>query len=61
MRDLLLCSVWLAVLPLPSLAYAHGDDSVTVASFIGPMLGLIVLVAVVSLGKAFLRRIVKRA
>ena len=61
MHDMLWHSVGVTVLFLPSLAYAHGDDSVTAASFIGPMVGLIVLVAVVWLGKAVLRRIVKGA
>lgn len=46
---------------LPSLALAHGDDNVTAATFIGPMLALAVIVVVVSLGKALLRAIVKRS
>lgn len=44
-----------------SLVYAHGDDDVTVASFIGPLVGFFLLVAVVGLGKALLRAIVKKA
>jgi len=41
--------------------YAHGDDNVTVASFIGPLVGFFVLVTAVGLGKALLRTIVKKA
>jgi len=43
------------------MVHAHGDDNVTVASFIGPLVGFFVLVTVVGLGKALLRAIVKKA
>lgn len=46
---------------LSALAYAHGDDDVTAASFIGPLVSLLVFVTVVGLGKALLRAIVKKA
>lgn len=48
------------ILFLPGLALAHGDNNVTVATFIGPMLALVVLVTVVGLGKAVLRTIVRK-
>jgi len=43
------------------MVHAHGDDNVTVASLIGPLVGFFVLVTVVGLGKALLRAIVKKA
>ena len=46
---------------IPSLAYAHGDDNVTAASFIGPVVALLVFATVVGLGKIVLRRIVRRS
>ena len=61
MRDMLSHSVEKIVPFLPALAHAHGDDDITAASFIGPMVGFIVFVAVVGLGKALLRMILKRA
>lgn len=61
MHGMLLRSVELIVLIQPALAYAHGDDNVTVASFIGPTVALIVFVAVVGLGMALLRVIINRA
>ena len=60
MQDLFSPSLVKLVLFSPALAYAHGDDNVTAASFIGPMVGLIVFAAVVGLGKAFLRAMSKR-
>ena len=60
MRALQSLNVGELVLVLPALAYAHGDDDITAASFIGPMVGLIVFAAVVGLGKAFLRAMSKR-
>src|SRR3990170_3982040 len=39
----------------PALAHAHGDDTVAPAAFFGPMLGLVVLVSVVGLGRAVIR------
>lgn len=39
----------------PTLASAHGDDDVTMVSFIGPMLGFVVLVSVVGIGRAVVR------
>ena len=54
--------IWVSGIFLPSsLVYAHGDDNVTVASFIGPLVGFFVLVTVVGLAKALLRAIVKKA
>lgn len=52
---------WLAVLAggllgFPAVAVAHGDDHVTAASFVGPLLGLLVFVVVVSVGRAIVRR-----
>ena len=46
------------LLPLlghPALAAAHGDDTVTVATFYGPLLAAGVILLVVPLGKALLR------
>lgn len=60
-HGMLLRSVELIVLIQPALAYAHGDDNVTVAGFIGPTVALIVFVAVVGLGRALLRVIINRA
>jgi len=40
---------------LPALAHAHGDDAATFATFIGPMLGLSVLVSAVAIGRALIR------
>ena len=51
--------IWLAVvvgMSLPGLALAHGDDNVTVASFFGPVLGLLAFMLVLSAGKAIIRR-----
>jgi len=55
--------IWLSagIFLSSSLVYAHGDDNVTVASFIGPLVGFFVLVTAVGLGKALLRTIVKKA
>jgi len=41
----------------PTLASAHGDDHVTMVSFIGPMVGFVVLVSVVGIGKAVIRAV----
>jgi len=60
-HELLLRSLFKVVPSLPALAYAHGDDDVTAASFIGPLVGFFVLVTAVGLGKALLRAIVKKA
>lgn len=49
-----------AVLLSPGLALAHGDDDVTAATFIGPIVALLVIVTVVGLGKIFLRIMVRR-
>jgi hypothetical protein len=46
---------------LSTLAHAHGDDDVTAASFVGPLVGFFVFVIVVGLGKALLRAVVKKA
>ena len=60
MRDVLSLSARKMVLFLPALAYAHGDDNVTTASFIGPTVAVIVFVAVVGLGKTLLRMLIRR-
>ena len=41
----------------PALAHAHGDDTVAPAAFFGPMLGLVVLVSVVGIGRAVIRAV----
>lgn len=46
---------------IPCQVYAHGDDEITVASFIGPAVAFLVFAAVVGLGKVLLRMITKRA
>jgi len=50
----------IGILLWSTLAYAHGDDDVTAATFIGPMVAFIIFVVVVGLGKAFLRMIIRR-
>ena len=60
MPDLLSLSVGKIILLLPALAYAHGDDNVTAASFIGPLIGFIVFVVVVGLGRVLLRMTIRR-
>lgn len=60
MRNMLLLSVQVIVLFLPALAHAHGDDHITGGSFIGPVLGFIVLVAVIKLGKVIIRTKIAR-
>ncbi len=45
----------LLLLGHPALAAAHGDDTVTVATFYGPLLALTVVLLLVPLGKALLR------
>ena len=45
----------LLLLGHPALAAAHGDDTVTVATFYGPLLALTVILLVLPLGKALLR------
>ncbi len=52
--------VLVAVLFFRRLALAHGDDDVTAATFVGPMLAVIVVVTVVGLGRLLLRALVKR-
>jgi hypothetical protein len=49
-----------AVFFFPSLALAHGDDDVTAATFVGPMLAFVTIVTVVGLGRLLLRAVVKR-
>jgi cytochrome c-type biogenesis protein len=41
----------------PGEAFAHGDDTVTTATFIGPLLSVFVFVSVVGLGRAVIRAI----
>jgi hypothetical protein len=55
--------IWLSagIFLSSSLVYAHGDDNVTATSFIGPLVAFVVFAAVVGLGKALLRAIVKKA
>jgi len=48
------------VLFFPSLTLAHGDDDVTTATFVGPMLAFVTVVTVVGLGRFLLRALVKR-
>lgn len=43
------------VILAPTVAFAHGDDDVTVASWIGPMVGFVVLVSLVGIGRAVIR------
>ena len=45
----------LLLLGHPAFAAAHGDDTVTVATFYGPLLALTVVLLLVPLGKALLR------
>ncbi len=61
MQNMLWLSMMVLGLFLPALAYAHGDDEVTAASFIGPLVVFFVFVTVVGLGKAILRMIIRRA
>jgi hypothetical protein len=49
-----------AVFFFPSLALAHGDDDVTAATFVGPMLAFVTIVTVVGLGRLLLRALVKK-
>lgn len=60
MHDVLSLSVGKIVPFLPALAYAHGSDDVTVASFIGPTVAVIVFVAAVGLGRTLLRMLIRR-
>ena len=60
-HDVLSLSIGKIFLFLPALAYAHGDDDVTAASFIGPMVAVIVFMLVVGLGRMLLRMVIKRA
>ena len=58
----LLARVWgaasLGMLTLmPTLAFAHGDDEVTTATFIGPMLAFVMVVSVVGIGRALIRAV----
>lgn len=53
-------TVLAAVVFFPSLALAHGDDEVTAATFVGPMLAFVTVVTVVGLGRLLLRALVKR-
>ncbi len=56
----LLGAVGAGMLLFPGLAFAHGDDDVTAATFIGPMLAFVTVVTVVGLGRLLLRALVKR-
>jgi len=60
MHEMLLLSRKKIMLFLPALAYAHGDDNVTLASFIGPLVGFFVLVTAVGLGRILLRMLIRR-
>ena len=53
-------TVLVAVLFFPGLAVAHGDDDVTAATFVGPMLAFVTVVTVVGLGRLLLRALVKK-
>ncbi len=48
--------VGLAML-FPAPAHAHGGDDVTLAAFFGPMLGVVVLVSVVGIGRVVIRAV----
>ena len=50
----------LLLLGHPGPVAAHGDDTVTVATFYGPLLALMVILLLVPLGKALLRLAVGR-
>lgn len=56
----LLGAVGAGMLLFPGLAFGHGDDDVTAATFIGPMLAFVTVVTVVGLGRLLLRALVKR-
>jgi len=56
----LLAAVGAGMLLFPGLAFAHGDDDVTAATFVGPMLAVVTVVTVVGLGRLLLRAMVKR-
>lgn len=43
------------ILLWPGLAFAHGDDEVTAASFVGPLLALVICVTVVGIGRTVIR------
>lgn len=45
------------LLLFPALAWAHGDDDVTLAGFFGPLLGAVVLASVVGIGRAVIRAV----
>lgn len=60
MHDLLLRSVGKIILFWPAPAYAHGDDDVTAASFMGPVVAVLVFVTAVGLGKALIRLTTQR-
>lgn len=56
----LLARVWSAaslgmLMLMPTLASAHGDDDVTAATFIGPMLAFVTVVSVVGISRALIR------
>ena len=56
----LLARVWSAAslwMLMPTLAFAHGDDEVTAATFIGPMLAFVMVVSVVGIGRALIRAV----
>lgn len=60
LRSSLVGAVGAGMLLFPGLAFGHGDDDVTAATFIGPMLAFITVVTVVGLGRLLLRALVKR-
>jgi hypothetical protein len=56
----LIGTVLMAVLLFPRLALSHGDDDVTAATFVGPMLAFVTVVTVVGLGRLLLRTLAKK-
>ena len=60
MRTVLSLSVAGLTFLAPSLVYAHGDDRITVTSFIGPIVAFTVFVLVVGLGRTLIRTIIKK-
>jgi hypothetical protein len=48
------------LLLVPGLAWAHGDDNVTAASFLGPLILVAVLAAGLSIGRPLVRWLARR-
>ena len=52
-------SIMVILILTPLLAWAHGDDEVSINSFFGPLLALITIFMLVSIGKFVIQRIKK--